>query len=93
MLARTPLRDLAIGWLEGQDPAGRYDWDDPVNCGCGQLARALRRSPEWIKALTTLQGGQFRGEWHELNVILRGDWNKPVDWTFGGFLGRLRAAA
>ena len=48
MLARTPLRDQMIAWLETQDPDTRYEWRDPTFCACAQFARATGHIDEWL---------------------------------------------
>jgi hypothetical protein len=99
MLAITPLRDLAIAWLEEQDPATGYDWTGSRHCACGRLARALGRYEEWSEALLggLLKSGGWDGpvalEWRKLNLAARGGGHDRGEWTFGGFLARLKAAA
>jgi hypothetical protein len=91
MLAKTPLRDQMIAWLEEKDPNSHYNWDSPVTCACAQFAAAVGREDEW-KALVL---GHQLDEWGNLNVIARGADARGADgwreWTFGALLERLRA--
>lgn len=92
MLAKTPLKDLAIAWLRAKDPNEGYNWRCGHSCACGQMATAFGRRDEW---------DQFRGDWQllvpvkyrewcSLNHVARG--GGPRDWTFGKFLQRLEEA-
>ena len=90
MLAQTPLRDLAIAWLEQQDPNESYHWANPHHCACAKMAKALDRKWEWLPHASRTEG------WARLNVIARGPAtfheDRSVDWTYGAFLKRLREA-
>ena len=52
MLAKTPLRDLMIAWLETQKPDKRYEFADFDECACGQFARAIDCHAEWAALLS-----------------------------------------
>lgn len=99
MLAKTPLRDLAIAWLEQQDPNEQYNWSNPYQCACAKMAGALDRKYEWLSDRGSYPASvNIRTrEWYDLNTIARGPVNKDsdrsVDWTYGKFLERLKADA
>jgi len=82
MLARTPLRDQMIAWLERQDPEQHYFYDNPWECACGQFAHQIRQFEEWIEMFDDRSS-----PWSELDTIAgRG---KP---SFGALLHRLKRA-
>jgi hypothetical protein len=85
MLARTPLREAMITWLEGKDPEERYDWGDRDGCACAQFAKATGRWDEWQGLLVERRSlGSLRlsgslaslierePEWVWLNEVARG---------------------
>ncbi len=94
MLAKTPLRDLIIAWLEQQDPETTYDWANPYHCACARVASALNRKHDWLE----LNHDGFASvrnrtqEWCELNELARGDilGEERAEWTYGAFLQRLK---
>ena len=83
MLARTPLRDQMIAWLETQDPDTRYEWRDPTFCACAQFARATGHIDEWLMGPMV-----HMREWSYLNEAAC---YGPR--TFGALLQRLRGTS
>ncbi len=80
MLARTPLRDQMIAWLDTKNPATIYDWHDTMKCACGQFAHDTGQLSEWCSG-----GNFFEGTvWTALNYAAS---RKP--WTFGALRARL----
>ena len=67
MLARTPLRDQAIAWLEQQGPDQRYEWNDSRFCACAQFARAIGRYDEWEGVIREHRLHENGNPWGELN--------------------------
>lgn len=104
MLAKTPLRDMMIAWLEQQNPREYYPWDNPFTCACAEFARTLtiERASEWFMGVTGIQRsplgvmeltGRLPGEWAALNKAARGPKRpRSQDWTYGALLKRLRRA-
>jgi len=84
MLAKTPLRDQMIAWLETQDPTQTYQWFDGNNCVCAQFAKAIDRFDEWL-----LRNQNGMVEWNILNRIAMPPNPDP---TFGEVLERLNAS-
>jgi len=89
MLARTPLKDRLIAWLETQDPNGAYDWfapwvavdwivpdRDPRPCLWGQFCQ------DTGAAITEIVTPVPRDD------LLKIGRDKP--WTFGAALARAR---
>ncbi len=91
MLAKTPLRDLMILWLEEQDPQVWYPWDDPGDCACARFACSVcgDRAYEWFEGVTGLH--HLSDEWEALNAAARGKLMRQ--WTYGQLLQRLKAQA
>ena len=87
MLARTPLRDMMIAWLEQQDPRTGYNWDSPFTCACGRFALTLEpgMQREWFQQWID---SPSHGEWQKLNRAAYG--TGPRSWEFGSLLKRLR---
>jgi hypothetical protein len=95
MLAKTPLRDLMIYWLEAQDPHAWYQWDNPGDCACARFARSLssERAHGWFEGITGVD--RLPNEWTALNEAALGRgagvWSR--EWTYGRLLQRLKAQA
>jgi len=99
MLARTPLRTLAIEWLKTKNPNEGYRWNDGNICACAQLAHNLGRFKEWRIFVEVLSGTEALNEisfgdksamadWKHLNIVAaRGG---AQDHTFGKLLERLQ---
>lgn len=88
MLAKTPLRDLAIAWLEQQKPSKQYNWAIVEHCACAQIAKAIDRYDEWAMSQSPTYSAssiEERDLWRDLNMVA---YNRPR--TFGGMLKRLR---
>jgi hypothetical protein len=60
MLARTPLYDLMVAWLQQQDPKITYNWDNGCDCACARFADATGRHEEWAEYMRGV--GQY-GNW------------------------------
>lgn len=92
MLAKTPLQDLMILWLEEQDPHTWYPWDNPANCACARFARSACgvRAHEWFEGITG--ACRLSDEWALLNTIAlgRGARGRSREWTYGQLLERLK---
>ncbi len=88
MLAKTPLKDLAIMWAAQQPAHHSYDWQLGCRCVCAQFADSIGRRDEWDAFMRTTASALYP-EWAELNRIAQGDPAKR-HWTMGGFLTRLR---
>ena len=89
MLAKTPLIDIAIAWVQQQNPRHRYEWVSRRLCACGLLSRDIGRFDEW--SAFSRQGrfediDQATCEWSVLKARAH---KRPH--TFGSFLKRLRA--
>jgi len=95
MLAKTPLRDLMILWLEGQDPHAWYPWDNPADCACARFARTLSsdRAHGWFEGITGVH--RLSDEWTALNeaALGAGVFKQTREWTYGRLLQRLKAQA
>lgn len=76
-----------IQWLEGQDPATRYDWRDSCSC---LVARFLMASIGTIRSGYSYEkicGGT--GDYHFIGANA-GYGQRPCDWTYGQALARAK---
>lgn len=81
MLARTPLKDQMIAWLETRESAEEYEYTAEEDCACGQFARYVGQSLEWrLRAIL-----ESSGDWKHLDLLACA---RPR--TFGALLERLR---
>jgi hypothetical protein len=92
MLAKTPLKDQMIAWLEQQDPNERYDWSNECNCACAQFARATDRMEEWSAWMRMRMPVKFTESWGMINSLARPPElvSLPYNDSFGNLLQRMR---
>lgn len=77
MLAKTPLKDLMIEWLQTKNPRTKYRWTDHRRCACAQFARHIKKYDDWISM-------HNYWEFRELDRAAM-----DCDRTFGGLLRKL----
>jgi hypothetical protein len=96
MLAKTPLHEQMIAWLEQQDPNITYAWNNGCQCACARFAEEAGREGEWAEFMRS--GGVYAApdpEWDLLNTLANFDQvnGKDARATYGQLLRRLRATS
>jgi len=87
MLAKTPLKDQMLAFLETKRSNEKYNWLNCHHCACAQFAESVGRSEEWYDAIRG--GGPVPNvqEWKALDCVARGSGEES--WTFGKMRKRL----